>query len=153
MIAVRNLIMEVEDSIAVRRPQRWSKPMDASMDDADVLWLRSREPFASMDAKAFPRSIPLEGILRNDCRIKRCEPGEIIVREGDYGNSAFLVIAGSTKVIVDSLSPDQMGRSSPKKLSWFQAFRQFLRRPKVAEARLPEQVTTAIDSPTTSSQV
>ena len=97
--------MEVEDSIAVRRPQRWSKPMDASMDDADVLWLRSREPFASMDAKAFPRSIPLEGILRNDCRIKRCEPGEIIVREGDYGNSAFLVIAGSTKVIVDSLFP------------------------------------------------
>ena len=105
--------MEVEDSIAVHRPERWSEPMDASMDDADVLWLRSREPFASMDAKAFPRSIPLEGILRNDCRIKRCEPGEIIVREGDYGNSAFLVLAGSTNVIVDSLSPGQMGRSNP----------------------------------------
>ena len=52
MDAVRNLIMEVDNSIAVRRPQRWNKPMDASMDDADVLWLRSREPFASMDAKA-----------------------------------------------------------------------------------------------------
>ncbi|MDE0862925.1 MAG: hypothetical protein OSA98_03995 [Rubripirellula sp.] len=97
--------MEVEDSFAVRRPQRWSEPMDASMADADVLWLRSREPFASMDARSFPRSIPLEGILRNDCRIKRCEPGEIIVREGDYGSSAFLVIAGSTKLIVDSLDP------------------------------------------------
>ena len=152
-IPLRNLIMEVEDSIAVRRPERWSEPMDASMDDADVLWLRSREPFASMDAKAFPRSIPLEGILRNDCRIERCEPGEIIVREGDYGNSAFLVLAGSTNVIVDSLSPGQMGRSSPEKMSWFQTIRQFLSHPRVAEARSPEQVTTAVDSPTNKSSI
>ena len=102
--------------------------MDASMDDADILWLRSREPFASMDSKSFPRSISLEGILRNDCRIKRCEPGEVIVREGDYGNSAFLVIAGSVKAIVDSLAPEQLGRSNTEKLSWFQAARQFLSR-------------------------
>ena len=152
-ILLRNLIMEVEDSIAVRRPERWSEPMDASMDDADVLWLRSREPFASMDAKAFPRSIPLEGILRNDCWIKRCEPGEIIVREGDDGNRAFLVLAGSTNVIVDSLSPGQMGRSSPEKMSWFQTIRQFLRHPRVTEARSPEQVTTAVDSSTNKSSI
>lgn len=146
--------MEVQESIAVRRPQRWSKPMDALMDDADVLWLRSREPFASMEAKSFPRSIPLEGILRNDCRIKRCEPGEIIVREGDYGNSAYLVIAGSTKVIVESLSPGKLGRSSPKKLSWFQAARRYLRRSGVKEARLPEEVTpTNTDQKSTSSSI
>ncbi len=138
--------VEVKDSFAVRRPQRWSEPMDASMADADVLWLRSREPFASMDARSFPRSIPLEGILRNDCRIKRCEPGEIIVREGDYGSSAFLVIAGSTKLIVDSLAPGQLGRSTPQKLSWFQALRHFLRRSDVVESRDPEEVTTTLDS-------
>ena len=145
--------MEVEDSIAARRPQRWSKPMDASMDDADILWLRSREPFASMDSKSFPRSISLEGILRNDCRIKRCEPGEVIVREGDYGNSAFLVIAGSVKAIVDSLAPEQLGRSNTEKLSWFQAARQFLSRTGVTEARSPEQVTTATSSPNASSLI
>ncbi|MDA7864558.1 cyclic nucleotide-binding domain-containing protein [bacterium] len=152
-IYVRIVIMEAEDSITVRRPQRWSKPMDASMDDADVLWLRSREPFASMDAKSFPRSIPLESILRNDCQIKRCEPGEIIVREGDYGSSAFLVIAGSTKVVVDSLAPAELGRSSSKKLSWFQAARQFLRRSGVSEARRPDEVTTANDSLPSSSSI
>jgi len=152
-ISVRILLMEVEDSIAVRRPQRWSTPMDASMDDADVLWLRSREPFASMDAKSFPRSIPLEGILRNDCRIKRCEPGEIIVREGDYGNSAFLVVAGSTKVIIDSLAPSQLGRATPQKLSWFQALRHFLRPPGVVESRDPEEVTANDDSPNASSTI
>ncbi|HBV62192.1 MAG TPA: oxidoreductase [Rhodopirellula sp.] len=152
-MAVRNLVMEVEESITVRRPQRWNNPMDASMNDADVLWLRSREPFASLDAKSFPRSIPLEGILRNDCRIKRCEPGEIIAREGDYGHSAFLVLAGSTKVIVDSLAPGQLGRSSSKKLSWFQAARQYLNRSGVKEARSPEEVTTTTDSQSASSSI
>ena len=134
--------MEVEDPIAVRRPQRWRTPMDASMNDADVLWLRSREPFANMDAKSFPRSVPLEGVLRNDCRIRRCEPGEIIVREGDYGDSALLVMAGSTNVMVDSLPPAYLGRSSPQKLSWFQSLRQSLRRAVVVESRDPEEVTT-----------
>lgn len=145
--------MEVKGSSTVRRPQRWSKPMDASMDDADVLWLRSREPFATMDAKAFPRSIPLEGILRNDCRIKRCEPGEIIAREGDYGNSAFLVIAGSINAMIDSLTPRQLGRSSSKKLSWLQAIRSYLRRSGVTEARSLEEVTTTTDSEASSSSI
>lgn len=138
--------MEAEEAIAVRRPTRWNEPMDASMDDAEVLWLRSREPFASLEAKSFPSSIPLEGILRNDCRIKRCEPGEIIAREGDYGHSAFLVLAGSTKVIVESLAPKQLGRSSSEKLSWFQAARQYLNHSGVREARSPKEVTTTTGS-------
>jgi Fe-S-cluster-containing dehydrogenase component/CRP-like cAMP-binding protein len=134
--------MQAEESIAVRRPQRWSEPLDVSMSDADVSWLRTREPFAGMDAKSFPRSIPLEGILRNDCRIQRCEPGEIVVREGDYGNSAFLVLAGSVEVIVDSLAPEQLGRSPTEKLTWTEALYRYLFRSKVAESRKPLEVTT-----------
>lgn len=120
--------------------------MDASMTDADVCWLRSRQPFASMDPKSFPRSMPLDGILRNDCRIQRCEPGEIIVREGDYGNSAFLVIAGSVRVVVGALQPEQLGRTKTKKLSWGEALRRYLRRSSVHESRQPHEVTTNIDS-------
>ena len=134
--------MKVEDSIAVRRPERWREPMDASMNDADVSWLRTREPFASMKSNSFPRTMPLEGILRNDCRIERCEPGEIIVREGDYGNSAFLVLAGSVRVVVDSLLPEQLGRSPTKKRSWPDALRRFLFRSGISESRQPDQVTT-----------
>lgn len=119
--------------------------MDASMCDADVSWLRSREPFASMDPKSFPRSIMLEGILRNDCRLHRCEPGEIVVREGDYGNSAFLVLSGEVSVMVDSLSPDQLGRTPTKKLTWSEALRRFMSRSRVPEARRPEEVTTNLD--------
>lgn len=120
--------------------------MDASMNDADVSWLRSREPFASMDSKSFPRSMPLDGILRNDCRIQRCEPGEIVVREGDYGNSAFLVLAGSVRVLVDALSPAQLGRAPSETLSWPEAIKGFFRRSNVAEARQPHEVTTNLDT-------
>ncbi len=80
----------------VRRPERWDSPLDASLTDADVAWLRTRPPFSSLNAAAFPKATPLEGILRNDCRVLRVEPGEIIVREGDYGSSAFLVLAGTS---------------------------------------------------------
>ncbi|QDT06069.1 putative ferredoxin-like protein YdhX precursor [Rubripirellula lacrimiformis] len=119
--------------------------MDASICDADVSWLRSREPFASMNASSFPRSMPLDGILRNDTRLHRCEPGEIIVREGDYGNSAFLVLAGSAAVVVQSLLPEQLGRTPEEKLSWTDALRRFLSRSRVPESRRPDQVTAGGD--------
>ncbi len=133
--------MEGSSAIAVRRPQRWDEPMDKAMTDADVAWLRSRDPFASMDPNSFPRTIPLEGILRHDCRMHRCEPGEILVREGDYGNSAFLVIAGSVEVVVESLSPEQLGRSPAKKIGWPEALRRFLLRSNVPESRRPTDVS------------
>ncbi len=132
--------MNPSEAIAVRRPQRWDKPMDASMNDADVAWLRSRDPFASMNPKSFPRTIPLEGILHNDCRLIRCEAGEVLVREGDYGNSAFLILAGSVSVMVDSLSQQELGRTPAEKLSWPEALRRFMFRSNVAESRDPHQV-------------
>lgn len=140
------ILMDNQEAIAVRRPERWSEPMDASMTDADVCWLRSRQPFASIDPKSFPSTMPLDGMLRNDCRIQRCEPGEIIVREGDYGNSAFLVIAGSVRVVVGSLHPDQIGRPKVKRRRWSETLLRFFRRSPFREVREPEDVTTNLDS-------
>ena len=141
--------MKPNESIAVRRPARWDKPMDPSMTDADVAWLRSREPFATMDAKSFPRSMPIEGILRNDCRLQRCQAGEIIVREGDYGNSAFLVLAGSVRVMVESLRPEQLGRKEQEAITWQESLRRFLFRSSVPEARDPHQVTSNVEGSAT----
>ncbi len=115
--------------------------MDASMSDADVAWLRTRAPFASMDDKSFPRSTPLTGLLRNDCRLHRCEPGEIVVREGDYGNSAFLVISGTVQVLFDALSPQQLGRTPAANLSWGETLRKFWFRSKGPERREAHEVT------------
>ncbi len=118
--------------------------MDALMSQSDVNWLKSREPFASMDAKAFPKTTPLEGILKNDCRLHRCEPGEIIVREGDYGNSAYLVIAGGVRLVLDSLTGEQLGRTPQTKMSWSEALSRFWRRSRVNEAREPHEITLSM---------
>ncbi|MGB7324880.1 MAG: cyclic nucleotide-binding domain-containing protein, partial [Rubripirellula sp.] len=133
--------MEGTPTVAVRRPQRWDEPLDKAMTDSDVAWLRSRDPFASMDPNSFPRSLPLDGILRYDCRMRRCEPGEIIVREGDYGNSAFLLIAGSVDVVVESLSAEQLGRTPAKKIGWSESLRRYLTRSNVPESRRATDVS------------
>ncbi len=125
---------------AVRRPERWDNPLDVSLTDADVAWLRTRPPFSSLNPAAFPKATPLEGILRNDCRVLRVEPGEIIVREGDYGSSAFLVLAGNVRVFISHLQPEQLGRRDEPKISWAEALRRWLTQSKHAETRTLQQV-------------
>ncbi len=89
------------------------------MRDEDVAWLLSREPFAGLDATRFPAATPLLGILLNDARLVRCRPGDLIVREGDYGSSAFFVLEGAVRVALDDLPPALLGRrEAPKKSLW-----------------------------------
>lgn len=110
------------------------------MTAGDLAWLKTREPLASVDARRFPKATPLEGVLRNDCRILRATPGEMVVRAGDYGGSAFFVIAGNVRVMLDPLDPDQLGRGRPTRLSRWQALRRWWTSSRVAEYRSPEQV-------------
>lgn len=133
--------MERTQAIPVQRPSRWDEPLDASMTDADVAWLRTRGPFNLMDQSSFPRATPLQGILRHDCRLHRVEPGEVIVREGDYGNSAFLLITGNVRVMVDSLTDQQLGRQPPQAIGWMEALRRFWRRSPHPETRSPDQIS------------
>ena len=94
------------------RPQRWDTPFAREMTDADVAYLHEQPIIRDMDPERFPVHTPLEGILRNDCRIMRCGPGEIIVREGDYGNSAFLVLEGDVRITLqDHLPREVLGRA------------------------------------------
>ena len=120
--------------------------MDELMSTADISWLRTREPFASMDDAAFPRSTPIDSILRCDTKLHRCDPGEIIVREGDYGNSAFLILAGEVGVAVDSLPPESLGRPATPKVSWIDALGGYLGRSftgqGLTESRHVSQITT-----------
>ena len=81
------------------RPQRWAQPFDSNMTDQDVDRLLSDSQLKDIDGEKFPKHIPLGGILKNDTRLVKFTPGEIVVREGDYGNSAFLVLSGKLRVV------------------------------------------------------
>src|SRR5262245_58183178 len=100
----------------VERPQRWDSAFDAAMTEADVDRLLAIPPFRNMSPEKFPKRTPLREILLNDTSIRRYRKGEIIVRQGDYGTSAFLVLSGTARVV---LSPDLplslLGRQAPVK--------------------------------------
>ncbi len=123
-----------ELEIAVARPQRWDEPF-GEMTDADVDSLLQIPPFCRMDASAFPPTLPLRGILRGDTRIVRFETGDLIVREGDYGHSAFLVLAGTVRVVLERLDPKLLGRDESPRRSWRQAVAQLWENSRLPEVR------------------
>ncbi|NOZ41105.1 MAG: cyclic nucleotide-binding domain-containing protein [Planctomycetes bacterium] len=121
--------------ITVTRPQRWDVPFGDAMRDADVDELLKIEPFASMDAERFPAAIPLRGILKNDTRVSSYQDGDIVVREGDYGSSAFLILSGTVSVVLEGLDPEALGRQSPEKQSVWQSLTRMWKNPRLPEVR------------------
>ncbi|MCA9149938.1 MAG: cyclic nucleotide-binding domain-containing protein, partial [Planctomycetales bacterium] len=121
--------------VQVERPSRWDVPLDDQLTSALVDRMLQIPPFSRMDADRFPASCPLRGILQNDTRIVSCKPGDLIVREGDYGNSAFMLITGTVVVTLDPLPAELIGR--PKQQRWrkFIKLLRHLRRPRFAEVR------------------
>ena len=122
--------------VAVSRPERWDVPFGEPLRDDAVDRLLSIEPFTSIDAASFPASLPLREILRNDARLQHYARGDIIVREGDYGSSAFLILTGRVRVVLAGLSPEVLGRKEQKKrIGWLTAMVQSLTRSRIAEVR------------------
>jgi Fe-S-cluster-containing dehydrogenase component/CRP-like cAMP-binding protein len=130
--------------LTINKPDRWDVPFSREMLDpqqrrdmrqAEVDELLATEPFASMDSDNFPRRLPLEGIIANDTRIRHFDPGDVIVRQGDYGNSAFLVLDGDTKVVLQGLDPERIGRRRTRRKSMVADLFQKLTNPRSPESR------------------
>ncbi len=125
----------METSIAVRRPKRWDNPLDPTISDSDVEWLLAQPPLCDLDASRFPKSTPLADIIRNDCRLVRYDHGDLIVREGDYGGSAYLVLQGSVRVFVTRLDESLLGRRDTPKQPWWRSLMATLITRGIAEVR------------------
>ncbi len=119
----------------IARPQRWDVPFGETMSEAEVDRLLQIPIFARIDDARFPPTIPLRGVLLNDTRLRRFETGDIIVREGDYGSSAFVVMHGAVRVVLDSLPPQLLGRRTPQKKSFFRSLAQLWSQPPYPEVR------------------
>ena len=103
----------MDNVVTIQRPQRWDTPFGADMTEKDVDHILRLEPFASMDPKRFPASQSLAGIIRNDTRIISYNDGDLIVRKDDYGNSAFLILEGEARVVLNPDLPEAMlGRTA-----------------------------------------
>jgi Fe-S-cluster-containing dehydrogenase component/CRP-like cAMP-binding protein len=132
-----------EDTATIRRPQRWDVPfwreaVETGADEmtpAVVDGLLKVEPFKAMDAGRFSPSTPLRDILLNDARVRRFGKGEIVVRQGDYGNSAFIILSGTLVVAMDKLDDSLIGRLEPKRNGFFETLAAWMRNPASPEVR------------------
>lgn len=121
--------------LAVVRPQRWDVPFGDAMGDVEVDRLLAVEPFRAMDPAAFPPTLALRDILKNDARLVRFAPGDIIVREGDYGSSAFLILRGRVRVVLSGLDDETLGRQLPHKRGWLATLGRVLWQSRYPEVR------------------
>ena len=129
-------MVDVGEVATMARPQRWSTPFGADMTDEDVITLLKRSDIAAIEADNFPKHTPLSGVFRNDTRIVKFRSGDLVVREGDYGNSAFLVMEGSLRVVIAPELPQTLlGRQAARKKGFFEALTQLWTNSRVPEVR------------------
>ena len=119
----------------IARPQRWDEPFGPNMTESMVDQLLGIEPFSQMDPSSFSSKVPLRGVLLNDCRVHNFQKGDIILREGDYGHSAFIILAGQAIVALKSLPSQLLGRQNTRKKGWLKALAQLWENSTVPEAR------------------
>lgn len=118
-------------------PERWDVPFSPEMTDGDVDRLLTIAPFSDIDADRFRGKVTLRGILKNDARIVAARSGDIIIREGDWGDSAFFILSGTARVELESggLPPEVLGRRPSRQKSLFGALAQLWRNHREPEAR------------------
>ena len=122
-----------------QRPQRWDNPFSDTMTDTIVDRLLTTDPFNRIDESGFRSSLSLQDILKNDTRLIPCQPGDIIVRKGDWGSSAFFILDGNMRVELEppesSLPASTLGRRDVSRKSFFEALSQLWSNHRTPEFR------------------
>jgi len=106
------------------------------MGDAVVERILDAQPFVNMDAAKFPKSASLHDIIQNDTSLNTYQRGDIVLRDGDYGTSAFLVISGHVRVVLPpGLPASVLGQEEDEEKSFWGAFSQLWGNSKLPESR------------------
>jgi Fe-S-cluster-containing dehydrogenase component/CRP-like cAMP-binding protein len=125
----------MDGGTAIARPQRWDSPFGERMADEDLERVLESPVFRDIDPAQFPPTLSLEDIVRNDARLLRVSAGDVIVREGDYGNSMFVVLSGCVRVVLDRTTDAELGRRPRRRRGFYRALRQLWRNPRQPEVR------------------
>lgn len=143
---------EVNTPTQIRRPKKWDHAFSADMAPEQVDALLEREPFASMippatesgadDAKAEKVRARIQEILLNESRLLNFDRDEVVVRQGDYGATAYFIVSGNVSVLFN-VDKSLLGRGHAPKKSLWSHVRRVLGNPDTPEARDPEQYDPA----------
>ncbi len=108
---------------------------DPDMDDEGVDKILNIEPFASIDQKNFPKNNPLKNIIKQHTKLRRYIKNDIIIREGDYGNTVFHIISGSVNILTENLPMTMLGHTENHKKNPFSALSQLWKNSQLPEVR------------------
>jgi len=121
---------------SIPHKQRWDYPFGGAMSEADVDRVLALPMFREIDGALFPLSLPFRDIIRNDARLVHYPRSDIVVRAGDYGNSFFVILQGTARVVLDESESGLITRGPRSaKPSFFRILGQLWRNSRFAEAR------------------
>ena len=130
----------VASVVEIDRPQRWDAPFgEPPPTQREIARLLAIRLFEGIDPDNFKASTPFLEILRNDTQIIRHLPGDVIYRQGDYGTSAFVVLSGTARVVLEANQEDTAemigGSELQHRRSFMEALSQLWRNSRTPEAR------------------
>lgn len=127
---------------------RWDHSFDPELSEDEnkakqhVGRLLQIAPFKDITEKKLKR-VPLAGILQHDTRIRRFRKGEIVMRVGDYSNSAFFILSGELRVVLNPPLPHSViGRARPRRKGVIESLLQLWRNPSYPEVRTDRELET-----------
>ena len=113
-----------------------NRPFAADLDGDAIDRILASPQFASLDAALFPAHESLRNIIAQHARLRRYVSGALIMREGDYGSAAFVVLSGQVQVILSPPLPEALlGRRKVRRLSLWQALSQLWHAEREPEQR------------------
>jgi len=119
---------------------RFVAPVERELGARDVDRVLQTPLLEQVDERVFPPTQSLRSLIAREARIVNFQPGDIIVRDGDYGSSVFIVLAGTVRVLLDRAGNRQITASrKPDRRSLYSALAQHWRRSRVAEERRQAQ--------------
>jgi Fe-S-cluster-containing dehydrogenase component/CRP-like cAMP-binding protein len=132
--------MAAAPPLVLERPQRWDASFDPEMTAQGVDRILSLAPFKEMNPENFPKRLSLRDVLQHDVRIRRYRKGEIVVREGDHGTSAFMIMSGAVRVVLGNLPASVLGRREPTRKNIFRVLAQLWSNHREPESFKPAQL-------------
>lgn len=122
----------------IQRPERWAIPFSDEIDYPMVQEVLQVAPFKNLDESTFRGNLKPEQILLNDAKLTTYTAGEIVVRQGDWGNSVFFVLDGSLRADLESSEEGDdsiLGSQLTQRRNWFQLLAQLWNNPAGNEVR------------------
>ncbi|MAV34304.1 MAG: hypothetical protein CMJ59_02490 [Planctomycetaceae bacterium] len=122
----------------VRRKTQSDVAFDEGLDEAAIDELVSASAFETLDPE-YRQSARFRATLKAHARVVDVQPGDLVVREGDWGNSAFFILSGKIAVEIEppesGMPQEMLGRRRDRPKSLLQALAQLFTNHRFPEFR------------------